>query len=528
MVSREQYHFDDLDLDVEAATLTRGGLRLELPKLSFDLLVALVRRAPDVVSADELITTVWQGVAISNETLTQRVALLRRALGEDAQNPRYLRAVRGRGYQLIPPVERPGENGVSVATRPASRWRRLAGLALTIGLGLGVWALRRHEAPEAQPLATRPAQAAELVSRAGTYLERHQQADNERAIELYRRALELDAQQVEALAGLSLALSQRSTKFNLPFEPEAETLARRALALSPQSGRAQHALALTLDAQGRLREALAAYLEAAQRESAPAPVLASAAHLLQVSGRLAEALETNLRAARAPGPTPIYLEVQLGSTLYLLEANSAAQVWFERALALKPDNVFAAAAFAQMRLSQGRNEDADRVASEALARDIRRPDLYRVRGLVAERAGRREEARSFFAEALALVPDDVSTRVRFACLDPRTADPELAAEIGRELERGDTWPTVAYDQMLLATCAGDFDTALVALDRAIALGFRDRGWLLLDPMLAELRAHPGFTTRLEELSLRVDAERQKVEGAPWLPEGFLAGSAANR
>jgi TolB-like protein len=42
---------------------------------------------------------------VTPETLGQRVLLLRRALGDDAGNPRYLRVIRGQGYQLVPPVK---------------------------------------------------------------------------------------------------------------------------------------------------------------------------------------------------------------------------------------------------------------------------------------------------------------------------------------------------------------------------------------------------------------------------------------
>jgi DNA-binding winged helix-turn-helix (wHTH) protein len=102
---RERFRIADLTLDVEAVAVTReDGRALQLPGLSFDLLVALARRAPAVVSPDELVATVWGGIAVSDETLTQRVALLRRSLGDDAKSPRYVRAVRGRGYQLVPPV----------------------------------------------------------------------------------------------------------------------------------------------------------------------------------------------------------------------------------------------------------------------------------------------------------------------------------------------------------------------------------------------------------------------------------------
>lgn len=120
-MQRERYRIADLTIDVEGVSVLReDGASLPLPRLSFDLLVALARRAPDVVRSDELVATVWAGVAVSDETLTQRVALLRRALGDEAKNPRYLRAVRGRGYQLVPEVVVPTPEEIQVpATKPA-------------------------------------------------------------------------------------------------------------------------------------------------------------------------------------------------------------------------------------------------------------------------------------------------------------------------------------------------------------------------------------------------------------------------
>lgn len=552
-MSRETYTTDDLFLDVEAATLTRAGERLELPQLSFDLLVALVRQAPDVLSADELVATVWKGLAVSTEALTQRVALLRRSLGDPAQNPRYVRAVRSRGYQWVPPVHCTGGNKAAssaasevaaseVQPAPAAarpRHRQVAGLALAALVALFFWAFRQAFAPsppasfQAVSPSTKPAGARELLTRAGEYLARHQEADNEHAIELYRRALELAPHEPDALAGLSLALAQRSTKFNRPFDPESEALARQALAISPRSGIALHALGLALDSQGRLQPALVAYLEAAQLENAPAPVLASAAHLLQVSGRLSQALETNLRAAGAAGPEPIYLEVQIGTTLALLGFPNAANVWFERGLTLKPDNVFAAAAYAQFQLAQGRILEADAIARAAIERGILRPELHRLRSLVAFAAGRRDETRRELDRALALDPKNPSTLVRQLWLDRDGGGAisglelerryrELSRQIGEELARGDSWPGVALDLVVLETGFGRPEAALAALDRALELGFRDEAFLRVDPMLESLRREAGFAERLERLRLAVEVERQGVLGAPWLPAGFVA------
>lgn len=533
-MQRERYRIANLTLDVEAVSLLREGQPIQLPRLSFDLLVALARRAPDVVGFEELIDTVWAGTAVSDETLTQRVALLRKSLGDEAKNPRYLRAVRGRGYQLIPEVlptvEIPvpttgGRRRIAVAAGAAVA---VAALALAAFLLIG-----SERAPAAEAVATRSPDVPELLARAGTYLSLHQERNNELAIELYQRALRLEPENPRALAGLSLALGQRATKFNrrAGTSDQAQELARKAIGFDPRLGLAHHALGLALDSKGQVSGALASYLRAAELESQPANPLASAANLLQVQGHLAAALETNLRAARAGSDNPPYLEVQIGATLALLGFDQPAAVWFERALELRPDNVFAAASYARMRLSQARLRDADAIAARAIERGIRRPELPTIRGTAALLTGDEARARRFFHEALEITPDFPAARIRLLLLDnvrPDVQDRyrELVTDARRGRAAGDEWPDSAIDEALLEAGFGDEGAALRALDLAIHLGYRDAGWLLLDPGLAALHGDPGFIRRIETIRRLVDAERQRVVGAGWLPPSFLDGSAA--
>jgi len=95
----------ELEVDIAMGTVWRDGQRLDLPDLSFRLLAALISHAPGGVGKDELIREVWGDVVVGDETLAQRVRLLRQALDEDSQNPRFITSVRGRGYRLICPVE---------------------------------------------------------------------------------------------------------------------------------------------------------------------------------------------------------------------------------------------------------------------------------------------------------------------------------------------------------------------------------------------------------------------------------------
>jgi TolB-like protein/DNA-binding winged helix-turn-helix (wHTH) protein len=98
------YQVDDLTIDLGKQRVTRAGSDIPLPRLSFDLLVTLARAAPNFVSFDQLAERVWPGLVIAPETISQRVKLVRDALGDDTHAPRYIAGIRGRGYRMVAAV----------------------------------------------------------------------------------------------------------------------------------------------------------------------------------------------------------------------------------------------------------------------------------------------------------------------------------------------------------------------------------------------------------------------------------------
>ncbi|HEU4620577.1 MAG TPA: winged helix-turn-helix domain-containing protein [Gammaproteobacteria bacterium] len=94
----------DLTIDLVRKQVVGGSREFRLPKLSFDLLAALVEAAPEPVSIDSLMSRVWPGLVVTPETVVQRVKLLRAALGDDSRRPRYVEGLRGRGYRLVAQV----------------------------------------------------------------------------------------------------------------------------------------------------------------------------------------------------------------------------------------------------------------------------------------------------------------------------------------------------------------------------------------------------------------------------------------
>ena len=128
------FRLGDLVIDLDRESLRRGQETIELPELSFRLLAALASHAPERVSKNELIREVWGDVVVGDETLAQRVSLLRQALGDDSQDPRYISSVRGHGYRLVCDVRPAGEN-----SPPGRRRWVLPGLLAAVIVAVTVW-----------------------------------------------------------------------------------------------------------------------------------------------------------------------------------------------------------------------------------------------------------------------------------------------------------------------------------------------------------------------------------------------------
>jgi len=93
-----------LNVDPSTRGATLDGRDLELTRKEFDLLERLARDAGRVVSREDLMADVWdENWFGSTKTLDVHIGFLRRKLGDDASDPRYLRTVRGVGFLLAAP-----------------------------------------------------------------------------------------------------------------------------------------------------------------------------------------------------------------------------------------------------------------------------------------------------------------------------------------------------------------------------------------------------------------------------------------
>jgi DNA-binding winged helix-turn-helix (wHTH) protein/tetratricopeptide (TPR) repeat protein len=94
------YEFDDFFVDPIRRVLLRGDEPVQVSPKALSILVALLAQPGEVVEKADLIDTVWGGAHISEANLTQNVFALRKALGEKANESRYVVTVPGRGYSF--------------------------------------------------------------------------------------------------------------------------------------------------------------------------------------------------------------------------------------------------------------------------------------------------------------------------------------------------------------------------------------------------------------------------------------------
>jgi two-component system, OmpR family, response regulator RegX3 len=95
---------DALELDPAARTARLDGEELELARKEFDLLAELMRNAGRVVTREDLMAKVWDVNWFgSTKTLDVHIGWLRRKLGDDPGEPRYIETVRGVGFRFAAP-----------------------------------------------------------------------------------------------------------------------------------------------------------------------------------------------------------------------------------------------------------------------------------------------------------------------------------------------------------------------------------------------------------------------------------------
>src|SRR5436190_6710404 len=132
-------------LDAPKRSLLKDGRPVPLTPRVYDTLVALVSGQGTVLSKEELLRAVWGDGFVEENSLSQSVSALRRALGDDANGSRYIATVPRKGYSFVASVTELESVGANVPApiaqtkpfrRPGVRLAASALAVLAIVLGL--------------------------------------------------------------------------------------------------------------------------------------------------------------------------------------------------------------------------------------------------------------------------------------------------------------------------------------------------------------------------------------------------------
>ncbi len=105
-------------VDARSGEISRNSESARLEARTMRLLLCLADHVGEVVSTDELLNHVWEGIIVSQDSVYQAVASLRRQLGDDSKQPTYIATVPRIGYRLIAKVEPWKEGGGPIGAIP--------------------------------------------------------------------------------------------------------------------------------------------------------------------------------------------------------------------------------------------------------------------------------------------------------------------------------------------------------------------------------------------------------------------------
>ncbi|KLD69932.1 nSTAND1 domain-containing NTPase [Xanthomonas pisi] len=124
-----RFRLGPLLVEPERLTLIDDGQTIALEPRMMEVLIALAERAGEVISAEQLLIEVWHGSFYGDNPVHKTIAQLRRKLGDDSRQPRYIETIRKRGYRLLPKVVFPQDyRGAVIGTHSWAQGSPYVGL----------------------------------------------------------------------------------------------------------------------------------------------------------------------------------------------------------------------------------------------------------------------------------------------------------------------------------------------------------------------------------------------------------------
>lgn len=472
------YAFEDATFAPREGRLRLRDEDVVLEQKVADLLHAFCRRPGQVLTKTWLMEEIWPDRVVNEDSLSVAVSKLRRALGDRASAPKYIRTVTGTGYLWLPEVRRVEveEKRAAETTGAGSRPRLLAGL-VAAGLlvaAVGGWWVSQDRVAAVPPPVDEMAsdEVRRLLERAEERLDSDQPEELRQAIADFREILERDPDSAAAYLGIAkakLELSALGGRLDIElYADEVHALLDRVLELEPDNAEAWLRKGeLYMLANWEMGLAEQAFLRAIESEPGdPISYLAYSEFLITL-GEFERAEEV-LQRLREANPA-WYQFVNMSYVYYMRGELERALAEVRRLVASEPESDYHHRMLHRIALVLGDDE----LAFEQLL------ILMRKAGINEERIG----------EYTALYRQEGIARLFGRFLADR-----LEANIGHYV------PPISWARY--AVVAGQHDAAFRWLEEAVAERQPQVLLLIVDPIYLPLRNDPRFKAIRDRLPQR--------------------------
>jgi TolB-like protein/Tfp pilus assembly protein PilF len=533
-----EFRLADWLVEPDLNRITREGKTIRIEPKVIEVLVCLADHAGEVVSKKEIIRKVWPDTYVSDDVLLYSVSSLRRALGDDPGDPRFIETIPRRGYRLITPVARPGAappqpsiavlafsdmspeqdqehfcdgiseeiinslmrlNGLRVVARTSSfAFKGRSEDIRTIGASLGVTAVLEGSVRKAGNQLRITVQLLNVEDGCHLWSERY---DRELK-DVFAIQEEIAHRVVRAL---EVELSDREARSLVRFttrDVEAYTFYIRGRQFFYQSKRRSIECAVEM------------FSHAIAKDPGYALAYAGMADCYSYLYMYFGSDRRDLENARTMSQTALDLDPELAEAhsafalaVSLSKDYERAEKEFQAAIQLNPKQFEAYYFYARVCFVQGRLEEAIHLfeqAEQVKPEDFQSSSLV---GFVSRSVGQTKKAEAAYRRTLAKVerhlelnPDDSRAFYLGASSLAELGDRDKCFEWARRSYSLDPQdPYIVYGVACFHSRLGRIEEALDYFEQAVRAGFTQREWIENDSDFDPIRNHPRFQAILKEL-----------------------------
>jgi len=358
------------------------------------------------------------------------------------------------------------------------------------------------------------------------YYYRYRKQDNENAIQLFKRALELDPNYALAYAGLGDAYSQRTGRFGFEatWLDSAIEASEKAISIDPGCAEAHKSLGLAYMAKGWRHKALEAYGRSVELNPNYYPAVGNIGTTNLAIGEYGEALKW-AKKGLVLNPTFAFSYSNVGYVYMCLDNHVEAERLLHKALELQPDFIYPHREFVYMYLAQGKFERARQHSQKALSLAQDEVDPLIWAGDVELYSGNLSQAKHYYERAMELCSSEmrgvtyIVATSNVGYIHWKTGHREEAQKLfGQALEFAESFlkeggesRQVPYYVAGINAVQGNKEEAYAWLERAIDAGWRDYRLGILDPLMENLRNDERYKLMMATVKGMIDQMRRRAE-----------------